>query len=297
MKASDIAHFLHATLHGTDIEVTRTGTLDYVMPQSLLFAKKYSQRLLGLLSNATPNCLAIVVPEYKDKLNCSYILSNNPRLDFIRIVSEFFTDHPQPIISPTAVISPQAKIGAKVAIGDGCVIGNGVSIGEDCILFPNVTITGNVTIGRRCIIKSGTVIGQFGFGFERDEAGIPVHFPHTGGVRIGDDVSIGANCTIDRATLGDTIIEDHVKIDNKVQIAHNCHIKSCAMLAGGCSLAGGVTIGRFSWVSPNVTIYQHLSVGEYATVGMGSVVLRKIKDYDVVFGVPAEVIDTNRKEE
>ena len=294
MRAMEIADFLHAELHGGDVEVEKTSTLDGIEAHSVIFAKKYSEALAEKINAASRDVLAIVVPEYDGKIGCSYVISDNPRLSFIRVVTEYFTGRPAAIISPSAHVSPDVKIGESVSIGAGCVIEGEVEIGNGTILYPNVTITGKVKIGSRCVIKSGAVIGQSGFGYERDEEGVPVAFPHTGGVRIGDNVSIGANTSIDRATIGETVVEDNVKIDNLTQIAHNCHIGESCIITGGALISGGTILGKQCWISPNATIIQHTVVGDHATIGMGAIVVRnKVKANSVLFGNPAKLIGTN----
>lgn len=294
MRAMEIADFLHAELHGGDVEVEKTSTLDGIEAHSVIFAKKYSEALAEKINLGPSDVLAIVVPEYEGKIRCSYVISNNPRLSFIRVVTEFFTDRPAAIISPSAHVSPDVKIGESVSIGAGCVIEGDVTIGDSTILYPNVTITGKVKIGCCCVIKSGAVIGQSGFGYERDENGVPVAFPHTGGVRIGDNVSIGANTCIDRATIRDTIVEDNVKIDNLVHIAHNCIISTNTMIASESNMCGGVVIGQQCWISPHSSVLQHTEIGNNSTIGMGAVVMKKrVAANSVMFGNPAKTIGNN----
>ena len=294
MRAMEIADFLHAELHGGDVEVEKTSTLDGIEAHTVIFAKKYSDSMAEKINLGPSDVLAIVVPEYEGKIRCSYVISNNPRLSFIRVVTEFFTDRPAAIISPSAHVSPDVKIGESVSIGAGCVIEGEVEIGNGTILYPNVTITGKVKIGRRCVIKSGAVIGQSGFGYERDEEGVPVAFPHTGGVRIGDNVSIGANTCIDRATIGETVVENNVKIDNLTQIAHNCHIGESCIITGGVQLCGGTVLGKQCWIAPNSSVIQHSIIGDYSTIGMGAVVVRnKVNNKSVLFGNPAKLISKN----
>lgn len=288
MKSSEIAKFLEKEFIGEDVEITTFSSLSNLVENSVVFAKKYAKDYSETLSNAK-NVLAIVCEDYRDKLPVPYIISNNPRLDYLRVVSEFFV---QPEIAagvhPTATVEEGAKIGKNVSIGAHCYIASKVSIGDNTVIHPNTSIYGKVTIGADCYIKPGVVIGGPGFGFEFDENGIPIHFPHSGEVIIGNHVYIGANTTIDRATIDATIIKDNVKIDNLVHIAHNCTIDENTLVIAGTILCGGVTIGRNSWISPNSSIHQKIKIGDHCIVGMGSVVLRKVKSGDTVFGNPAE---------
>ena len=121
------------------------------------------------------------------------------------------------------------------------------------------------------------VIGQPGFGFEKDENGQPIHFPHLGKIKIGNHVYIGANTAIDRATLNSTIIGDHVKIDNLVHIAHNVIIDDCSYIIAGTILGGGVHVGKDCWLAPNVSVKQQLHVGNGSLVGLGAVVIKDVE--------------------
>ena len=189
------------------------------------------------------------------------------------------------------MVEYSAKIDQDVAIGAHCYIGPGVSIASGTVIMPNVSIYGKVTIGHNCYIKPGAVIGGSGFGFEYDEDGIPLQFPHTGEIIIGDNVYIGANATIDRATLDATIIEDNVKIDNLVHIAHNCIVGKNTLMTGCSTISGGVKVGENCWIAPNSTVYQQLKIGANSRIGMGAVVLRSVKPGVTVFGNPASELD------
>lgn len=291
IKSSEIASFLKLSLSGKDVPIEGYSSLSKMAVKTVVFAKKFTTDFLDTL-NSTPEVLAIVTEHYRDKLMCSYLVSPNPRLDFIKVVSKYFLQ--QEIkggIDPTAVISTKAKIGRNVTIGAHCFIGDEVTIGDGCCIMPNVTIIGRVEMGMNCLIKPGAVIGGSGFGFEYDEDNTPYHFPHTGFVKIGNNVHIGSNTCIDRATIDCTTIGDNVKIDNLCQIAHNCSIGKNTLITGHSGIAGGVQIGERCWIGPNSTIYQQLKIENGARVGIGSVVLRKVREGNTVFGNPATRID------
>ena len=291
MKSSEIAKFLNRELYGDDIEISGFSSLSNMAENTVVFAKKYCKDFADALFAAS-SILAIVCEEYQGKLNFPYIISKNPRLDYLRVVSEFFTDKDiKPGIHPSAVLEGGQKIGRSVSIGAHCYIASQVSIGDNTVIMPNTSIYGKVTIGSNCYIKPGVVIGGPGFGFEYDENGVPVHFPHTGEVIIGDNVYIGANTTIDRATIDATIIGDHVKIDNQVHIAHNCKIGANTLVTAGVVLCGGVEIGENSWLAPNCTVHQQVKIGKKCIVGMGAVVLKNVKEGRTVFGNPAVRIE------
>ena len=294
MKASEIASFLGKDLKGKDVEITTFSSLSNLCENSVVFAKKYSKEYYEALANAR-NILAIVCGDYKGLIPVSHIVSNNPRLDYTRTISQFFVEKDLSSgIHPAAVIENGAVIGNNVSIGANCYIGPKVAIGDNTTIMPNTSIYGKVTIGEECYIKPGVVIGGPGFGFENDENGVPVHFPHTGEVVIGNNVYIGANTAIDRATIDATIIEDNVKIDNLVLVGHNSHIEANTMIAGGTVLCGGSHIGKGTWVSPNASVLQHLNVGDDAMVGIGAVVVQDVKNGCSVFGNPARFIGKNK---
>lgn len=288
MKSSEIAKYIGKELIGDDIEITSFSSLSNLENHSVVFAKKYAKEYSEVLKDAQ-SVLAIVCEDYRGRIMVPHIISNNPRLDYIRVVSAFFVEKEIPTgIHPSAVVEAGAKIGENVSLGAHCYIGANVTIGNNTVILPNTSIYGKVTIGNDCYIKSGVVIGGSGFGFEYDENEVPVHFSHTGEVVIGNHVYIGANTTIDRATIDATIIKDHVKIDNLVHIAHNCTVEENTLVIAGTILCGGVTVGKNSWISPNSSIHQKIKIGDHCTVGMGSVVLRKVKSGDTVYGNPAE---------
>ena len=289
MKSLEIAKFLNKELIGDNIEINGFSSLSNLVKGTVVFAKKYNkeyEETLGL----TKDVLAIVCEGFEN-LSIPHIVSANPRLDFLRVVGSFFAEKDIPTgIHPSANIEQGAIIGQNVSIGAHCHIGAKVKIGDNTTILPNCSIYGKVTIGCDCYIKPGVVIGGPGFGFEKDENGVPVHFPHTGEVIIGNNVYIGANTTIDRATIDATIIEDNVKIDNLVLVGHNSHIGKNTMIAGSSILCGGANIGENTWVSPHVSVLQHLNVGDNAMLSIGCVVVEDVKDGHTVFGNPARII-------
>lgn len=292
IKSSGIASHLNLELIGEDVVIRTFSQLSNIQENTVVFAKKYNDSFVELL-NAHKEILAIVTMDYKGKLNCPHVLSKNPRLDYIKVLTDFFepVDPDRGKIDSTSVIKEGAVIGKNVTVGANCYIGPQVVIGDNTIIHPNVVIDNNVTIGHDCEIKSGTVIGQSGFGFERNEKGEPIRFPHLGKVIIGNYVSIGANNTVDRATLGATIIEDYVKTDNLVHIAHNDVIKFGSLITAGAIFSGGVTVGEKSWVAPNTCFMQQITIGSNSTIGLGAVVLKNVDDNAVMVGNPARKLE------
>lgn len=291
MNSVEIAAFLQKEHFGEIVEIKTISSLSKIVDGSVVFAKKYTKENSEALSK-TKNVLAIVCEDYRGKLQIPHIISNNPRLDYLRVVSEFFMEKEiMSGIHPSAMIEEGSVIGEGVSIGAHCYIGPKVSIGDHTTILPNTSIYGKVTIGHDCYIKPGVVIGGPGFGFEYDENGVPVHFPHTGEVIIGNHVYIGANTTIDRATIDATIIEDYVKIDNLVHIAHNCKVGKNTLITSGAVLCGGVQVEDNVWLAPNSSVHQQKRIESHSKVGMGTVVLRNVRKGTTVFGVPAQKIE------
>lgn len=203
------------------------------------------------------------------------VVVKNARLFFCELLS-FVASESASKISERAVIHPSAIIGKGTSVEDHACIGEGVVVGENCLISSNVSILKNVVIGDRVNVAPGCVIGTDGFGYEQREDGTFIRFPHVGGVRIGNDVDIGGNTVIDRGTLGYTVIEDGVKIDNLVHISHNVHVEADCLIIANAMVAGGVRIGRGSWVGPSSSILDRVSIGEKAFVGMGVSVIKEI---------------------
>ncbi|HQD82702.1 MAG TPA: UDP-3-O-(3-hydroxymyristoyl)glucosamine N-acyltransferase [Quisquiliibacterium sp.] len=178
-------------------------------------------------------------------------------------------------IAAHCVIDDGARIGDGAVLGAGCVIGPGAVIGAGTVLAPNVTVYHDCSVGARGIVHAGTVIGADGFGFAREQ-GRWAKIPQLGAVRIGDDVEIGANCTIDRGALDDTVIGDGCKIDNLVQIAHNVRIGEHTALAGCVGVAGSAVIGRRCMIGGSAGILGHLEICDDVVISAMSLVTRSI---------------------
>ena len=185
------------------------------------------------------------------------------------------TVHPSAHVGPQVTIEDGAEVGEGAVIDAGCFVGRGASIGPGTHLFANVTFHAKCVIGARGIIHSGAVIGTDGFGFA-NEGGVYIKIPQTGRVVIGDDVDIGANTTIDRGALADTIIEDGVKLDNQIQIGHNCHIGAHTAMAGCVGVAGSAKIGKYCTFGGAAMVLGHLSIADHVHISSGSMVSRSI---------------------
>ncbi|HEX3098931.1 MAG TPA: UDP-3-O-(3-hydroxymyristoyl)glucosamine N-acyltransferase [Usitatibacter sp.] len=271
--------------------LTGVATLDSAGPRDIAFLAnpKYRARL------ATTRAGAVIVgPGDRDAVAIPRIVSDNPYAYYARSVGLF---HPEPAATPgihpfaqvdgTANVDASAEIGPFVVIGAGATIGKGARIGAHCVigrkaaigegtrLHPRVTIYDRCSLGARCIVHSGAVIGADGFGMARD-AGRWIKIPQVGAVRIGDDVEIGANTTIDRGALDDTVIEEGVKLDNQIQVAHNCVIGAHTVIAGCTGISGSTTIGRNCLIGGGVGIVGHISVCDGVTISGMTLVAKSI---------------------
>lgn len=226
------------------------------------------------------------------------IISDNPYAYYARSAQHFASLHAPPVVpgihpaawvdpsasvAATAVIGPGVTIEAGAVIGEHCIIGAGCFIGRDAqvgahtLFHPNVSFLAGCRIGQRGVVQSGAVIGGDGFGFANDK-GCWIKIPQTGGVTIGDDVEIGANTTIDRGALDPTVIEDGVKLDNQIQIAHNCVIGAHTAMAGCVGVAGSAKIGRHCTFGGAAMVLGHLTIVDNVHVSSGSLVSRSISE-------------------
>jgi len=162
-------------------------------------------------------------------------------------------------------------------IDAGCFIGRDARVGAATHFYPRVTFLAGCSMGKRGIIHPGAVIGADGFGFA-NEGGAWIKIPQTGAVRIGDDVEIGANTSIDRGALADTVIEDGVKLDNQIQIGHNCHIGAHTAMAGCVGVAGSATIGKYCTFGGAAMVLGHLTIADHVHISSGSMVTRSIRE-------------------
>ncbi|MBU0481594.1 MAG: UDP-3-O-(3-hydroxymyristoyl)glucosamine N-acyltransferase [Proteobacteria bacterium] len=190
-------------------------------------------------------------------------------------------------ISPMVVIGNNVRIGSRVTIGPGTVVGDSVSIGDGTFLHPNVTVLAGSLIGERVIIHSGTVIGSDGFGYAHDRHGNHVKRPHVGFVQIDDDVEIGANVCVDRATFGKTWIRRGTKIDNLVQIAHNVEIGENSILVSQVGISGSSRLGYGVVMGGKAALSGHLEIGNRVTIAAKSGVTSDLEDGAIVSGFPA----------
>jgi UDP-3-O-[3-hydroxymyristoyl] glucosamine N-acyltransferase len=290
IKASEIAQFLKLPLNGDDVEIYQACSLNNIKTNSITFAKKYSKDYADKF-NASVNLCILASSDYEGKLSSSHIISENPRLDFAKVLQQFLNKKLIHGIAGSAVIGENVSLGRNVSIGEYSIIGKNVTIGDNTEIRHHVVISDDTVIGCNCLIKSNTVIGEEGFGFERDKDGVPIRIPHLGKVLIGDNVEIGASAVIARGTLDNTFIMDNVKIDDQVFIAHNVQIGSNSMIIANSEISGSTKIGINCWLGPNSSVMNGVTIGDNVFIGLGSVITKSVESNSIIAGNPARNID------
>ncbi len=304
LRLDEIVARLGGTLEGDgSVVVSQVGTLASAGAGQIAFLAnpKYRQQLQTTQASAV-----IVPPQFAADVALPRIVHPNSYTYYARVVALLNPPpqrargvHPSAVvhaavpasasISENVVIGAGAVIGENVTLYPGCVIGDGVTIGDDSLLYPNVVVYRDCIIGKRAVIQSGAVIGGDGFGFAK-EGERWIKIPQIGRVVIGDDVEIGANTSIDRGALDDTVIGNGVKIDNQIQIAHNVTIGDHSALAGCVGIAGSTRIGRRCTVGGAGMIIGHLELVDDVHISAGSMVtksLRKSGQYTSIFPLEA----------
>lgn len=284
--------------------IERVATLENAGPGDISFLTRSKYRKFLPTSQASA---VIINAEDKPAIRTNALVSNNPQLLYAKIAILLYPDiraaagiHPSAIVDRGAtidlsvtigalcVIEKGANIAANVTIGPGCLIGEDSIIGEDSQLVANVTLCRGSKLGQRVIVHPGVVIGSDGYGLANDQ-GTWLKIPQIGCVRIDDDVEIGANTTIDRGAIEDTIIESGVKLDNQIQVGHNVSIGVNTVIAAATAIAGSAKIGACCKIGGKVGIVGHLEIADNVTITGMSFVSKSIKKPGVYSGgVPLE---------
>lgn len=296
VELGDIVKALGGELYGPpDLLIEDIAPLDSASPRSLSFL--HNPRYRQQLAASAAGCV-IVAPELQDDAarRGPAIVTADPYLYFARLTRWWaarLRQHETDGVMPQAIVYPGARIGDDVFIGPFSVIeagaviedgvrigaygyiGRGSRIGEGCRFAPRVTVMHGCAVGRRCIFHSGVVVGADGFGFAPHQ-GQWEKIEQLGGVRIGDDVELGANTCVDRGALDDTVIADGVKIDNLVQVAHNVHIGAHTAIAGNVGIAGSTRIGAHCTIAGAANIIGHLTIADHVHVSVNTTVTRSI---------------------
>jgi len=296
MKLTQICQEVNLPFSGEDIEITGLHTLSEATPSQISFFN--DKRYLNELPN-TKAAAVLIAEEYVELLpETTLALVTDEAYLKLALASKFFahkieTKGGHPRMGEGCDIDKRVRFGKDVSLGDnvtimaGAYVGDNVTVGSDTLIYPNVTIYHHSVIGSNCIIHAGTVIGSDGYGFAHTKQGEHVKIYQNGNVVIEDDVEIGANCAIDRAVFGTTYIRIGTKLDNLIQIAHNCDVGEHSLMAGQSGMAGSTTTGRNIVMGGQSATAGHLHLGDFTTIAGKSGVTKSLIGGKIYAGFPA----------
>ncbi len=298
----EIARFVDGRIHGAgETIITGVASVTDAAPGDLAFIA--GERFTAAARSSV--AAAFLVTQPVDEIRAAQVVVDNPGYAFARVVERFFlAPHarrgvaenlvrgsdtsigPDASIWPHVTLGDRVTVGARVTLYPGVFIGDDSILGDDTLLYPNVTVREGSVLGSRVIVHSGTVIGSDGFGYAQHR-GRHQKIPQVGGVVIEDDVELGANVTVDRATFGQTVIKRGTKIDNLVQIAHNVVIGEDSIVVAQVGIAGSTTLGRYVMVGGQAGIADHVQIGDRVMIAARSGVTRNLEGNQIVSGAPA----------
>lgn len=301
LTLKEIAELVEGELKGEGSKrITGLNRLNQAGPTELSFYK--DRRYERYLSSTKAS--ALLLERFRPELSVDQIIVKDAFKAYLKVAkifqppvprydgpTEHVFVHPEAKIGRGVNLYPYVYVGRGAYVGDGCVLFPGVyvgdytSVGEESILYPNVVVMPYCTIGKQCILHPGVVIGADGFGYYQDEMGIQ-KIPQIGRVTIGDGVELGANTCIDRAALGSTVIGNHVKMDNLVQVGHNVEIEDNTLVVAQAGISGSVRVGKGVIIGGQVGISDHVTIGDRAMIGSQSGVAKDIMPGEVVSGTP-----------
>jgi len=293
---SEICKTIEVPFEGGDRNIDGINTLSEATSTQLSFlsSNKYLHQL-----PKTKAAAVLIEAKYVNQLPNGTIalITDEPYLK-LALASKLFayiisTQSEMPKVGEGCDISLQAYFGKGVVVGNnvtimaGSYVGDGVTIGSGTVIYPNVTLYHHTKVGNNCIIHSGTVIGSDGYGFAHTRKGEHIKIYQNGNVIIEDQVEIGANCTIDRAVFGSTIIRRGTKMDNLIHVAHNCDVGANSLFASQVGLSGSTTIGRNVVMGGQSGVAGHLSIGDFSTIAAKSGVTKSLDGGKTYAGFPA----------
>jgi UDP-3-O-[3-hydroxymyristoyl] glucosamine N-acyltransferase len=313
ISLKEAASFIGGKITGdSDVSFSSLAKIDEAVSGDLTFLYLPAYEKFFPSTKATA---ILVKPGFeKSRDDITYVEVEDPNKAFFKILKKYFTPdfplqgiEPSAFIHPSAVVSESAAIGRNVVISAGCKVGDNTRIfhnsvllenstlGDDCLLFQNVSIREGSVIGSRVIIHPGTVIGSDGFGYFPDENGAYIKIPQIGIVIVEDDVEIGSNVSIDRASLGATVIKKGVKIDNLVQIAHNVVVGENTVISAQSGISGSAHIGKSCIVAGQVGIVGHIEITDNVIMMAQSGISKSISKPGYYFGSPAKEFKSAQK--
>ncbi len=270
-------------------EIKGFASLDEAGSVEITFLKKQDEYNFSKLKELEAGAIIASLNLNTDKINKNFILVDNPKLSFSRLIKKVTRpDESKRFIHSTVEFLGDYSLGDSVQIGPNTIIGDGVRIGNNTKIQGNCVINNNSVIGENVKIGAGTVIGNEGYGYVKDENGNYERVPHIGNVQIEDNVEIASNVGIDRAMLDTTRIGENTKINNNVHIAHNVCIGQNTLLKAGSIISGSTEVGNDVIIAPGAVLNSHIEVGDEAFVAMGAVVVYDVEPGSLVMGVPAE---------
>ncbi|MCR1972554.1 hypothetical protein NSA52_00225 [Clostridium sporogenes] len=286
-----------------NFNIYSVSTIDNPKSNTMIFCNNLTYELLQNLKTIKESIIIInntTNLQVKNHPNNLFLKVDRPRKEYAKIL-KFILDNKNISNNQYYFHQNGYYFGENIVIGENtiiepfCFIDSNVTIGNNCIIKSGTKIGAYTTIGDNCVLKSNCVISDSGFGMERDDDGTTYKIPHLGGVNIGDNVEIGALTTIVCGTIEPTHIEDYVKIDDHVHVAHNCNIKKGTLITACSEISGGVKLGNNVWVGPNSSIIDGISVGDNSILGIGAVAIESISKNSIVAGNPAEKTENLKK--
>ncbi|MDR2408401.1 MAG: UDP-3-O-(3-hydroxymyristoyl)glucosamine N-acyltransferase [Bacteroidales bacterium] len=306
VTAKQIAQLINGKIEGDEnVAVSKLAKIEEGEKSDISFIAdaKYNSYIYS-----TQSGIVVIKDNFilEHSVDCTLIRVKDPRFAFVKLLQFYDSLKSEKLgISKHAFIAKSATIGRNVYIGEGVVVGENAKIYDDAKIYPQVYVGDNVIIGEStivyagvkiyegcqigdfCILHSGCVIGADGFGFFPSENGLYEKIPQLGNVIIENNVEIGANSCVDRATLGSTVIHQGVKIDNLIQIAHNCTIGENTLMAACCGIAGSVSIGKNCIFAGQVGVKDHVVIGDGVMVGAQCGIHKNVADKQTLLGSPA----------
>lgn len=301
-NVSKLIEFSTTYMNNFNFIINGVSTVSNPKNNTILFINRLKNTMISKLSNLG-QCVLIINIRQNEligdlRANNLVILSPNPRLEYARLLQFIIkkTSRKRDNICLATSVGNSFRMGEGTIIEQNVVIGDNVQLGKGCVIKTGAAINSNVTVGDNTIVRENAVIGGYGFGFERDENDIPIRLPHIGGVVIGRHVEIGAMTTVCAGTIEPTIIEDYTKIDDHVHIAHNCHVGQKCLITACAEISGSVFIGDNTWLGPNCSIINGITIGKNCFIGIGAVVTKSVPAEVIVTGSPARLLEDIKQE-